>query len=169
MRIDKNSLDSYIMENADKKTFVEMSKELGVCRPTIYAACRRLGIKPVNRKAQLDKIVLENYKEKTAAELAQMCKVPIGKVYYSLLTLGVEPRKATRGRRAKPFMERNEIIRFLIDSGFSHKNVSEAFGISRQRIDQIIHRDEQKGADMIGANNKDRAVNGCADSGKGEN
>ena len=136
------SRKSYILANAKTKTLGEIAQALSISQMTARGIYERLGLPALSncgrRREALKSCILLSYKEKSVREIADECGFSYVTVARACRELGVKPFRPRTGRK-KTIYSRDEMIECLARNGFTYESIGDAFGVTRQRIEQIVN------------------------------
>lgn len=129
----------YILANAKSKTLGEIAQALSISQMTARIIYERMGLPVLSdcgrRREALKSCILLLYKEKSISEIAAECGFSYGTVASACRELGVKPKTGRKKTKAS----RDEMIECLARNGFTYENIGDAFGVTRQRIEQIVN------------------------------
>ena len=136
------SRKSYILANAKTKTLGEIAQALSISQMTVRGIYERMGL-PVfsnctRKREALKSRILSSHGEKSISEIADECGFSYVTVARACRELGVKPLRPKTGRK-KTISSRDEMIECLARNGFTYESIGDVFGITRQRIEQIVN------------------------------
>lgn len=137
-----DSRKSYILANAKSKTLCEIAQALSISQMTARGIYERMGLPVLSncgrRKEALKNFILSSHNEKSISDIADECGFSYATVARACRELGVKPFRLKTGRK-KTTASRDEMIECLARNGFTYESIGDAFGVTRQRIEQIIN------------------------------
>lgn len=137
-----DSRKSYILANAKSKTLGEIAQALSISQMTARGIYERMGLPVLSscarKKEALKSFILSSHKKKSISEIADECGFSYATVAMACRELGVKPFRPKTGRK-KTTASRDEMIECLAMNGFTYESIGDAFGVTRQRIEQIVN------------------------------
>ena len=132
----------YILANAKIKTLGEIAQALSISQMTARGIYELMGIPALSNCARkreaLKSRILSSHREKSISEIADECGFSYVTVARTCRELGVKPLRPKTGRK-KITASRDEMIECLARNGFTYESIGDAFGVTRQRIEQIVN------------------------------
>ena len=122
------------------KRLAEISKETGISTARISITAQALGVKRGVFEEVRDAVQLVQSGECTVSEASKKTGVSKYRIYYAIREqLGDEtPRKLSKAVNK----DRADVMSYRRDFGFTMKQIGEEFGLTRQRVHQILQKRE---------------------------